>query len=301
MPLELPDLAARGQIPEPYRVVAHSPTARSCRPAKTQPTDPARMPLELAELAARGQIPELRAAYAVLGQPSAGQRGLAVRRKGNRSDPARMPLKLAELAARGQIPEPCRFGSNSSPDNAVLPSGEKATELTWCECPSNLRISRPVARSQSLTVLSQLPDSAVLPSGENATELTRARMPQLQHFFDPGRLFGSRLANGRAAQKPQNANRKSQQHDATRARGLCCHPSKLAVPKQTLRERRYAAIRPRAISDPRGGARTTSHIALLKTCFVFSERKIRNALRPLSGRDLLSVNGRLCAGFRMPA
>ena len=43
--------------------------------------------------------------------------------------------------------------------------------------PLNFRISRPLARSQSLTVWSQLPESAVLPSGAMATELTLSECP----------------------------------------------------------------------------------------------------------------------------
>jgi hypothetical protein len=62
--------------------------------------------------------------------------------------------------------------SSPPPDSAVLPSGEKATEVTQLECPSNLRISHPVCASQSFSHLSLLPDSTLLLSGEKATERT---------------------------------------------------------------------------------------------------------------------------------
>ena len=39
-----------------------------------------------------------------------------------------------------------------------------------------MRSSRPLATSQSLTVLSSLPEASICPSGENATELTRIGM-----------------------------------------------------------------------------------------------------------------------------
>ncbi len=58
------------------------------------------------------------------------------------------------------------------PDNAVLPSGENATEVTPEEWPSKDLMTRPVDKSHHLTVLSFEPDNAVLPSGENATAIT---------------------------------------------------------------------------------------------------------------------------------
>ena len=68
-------------------------------------------------------------------------------------------------------------------------------------------------------------------------------MPKLQHFLDPRPLFGLRLANDRAAQKPQNANRKSQQHSAPRKTVMApLLTDTLAVQKPTLRERAAAPV-----------------------------------------------------------
>src|SRR5216683_5790907 len=46
----------------------------------------------------------------------------------------------------------------------VLPSGVNATPPTGAECPFKVAHSLPVARSQSLIVLSSLPEANVLPS-----------------------------------------------------------------------------------------------------------------------------------------
>ena len=77
-------------------------------------------------------------------------------------------------------------------------------------------------------------------------------MPQLQHFLYLWDLFGSRLANDRTAQKPQNANRKSQianrnsMTPPAREDNAVTLTNKLAVRKPTLRGRRDAALRPSA-------------------------------------------------------
>ena len=182
------------------------------------------MSFEFSDLSAAGQIPESQRVVV-----TARQRGLAVRRNGNRPDHAECPsnfLISRPLARSRSLREAFKHSKVSSsrsahpPDSAVLPSGAKATELTSSsnfpisrplansqslseqntgeleeslsqlsdsavlpsgamatdstqpECPSNFLISRPLARSQSLSVPSQLPDSAVLPSGAMATELT---------------------------------------------------------------------------------------------------------------------------------
>ena len=55
----------------------------------------------------------------------------------------------------------------------MRPSGLKATELTpLIECPVRVAISRRVATSHSLMVLSALPEAKILPSRLNASELT---------------------------------------------------------------------------------------------------------------------------------
>jgi hypothetical protein len=46
------------------------------------------------------------------------------------------------------------------PDSAVLPSAESTTEVREPKWPVRVRISRPVASLQSLSVLSSLPDGA---------------------------------------------------------------------------------------------------------------------------------------------
>ena len=59
----------------------------------------------------------------------------------------------------------------------MLPSGEKATELTQNVCPESV-VEDPVATSHSLTVLSPDPDATVPPSREKATELTPSVCPE---------------------------------------------------------------------------------------------------------------------------
>ena len=57
-------------------------------------------------------------------------------------------------------------------DTTDLPSGVTRTHVTLCVCPANVRNSRPLARSHSLTVLSSPPDASHPPSGEKAIALT---------------------------------------------------------------------------------------------------------------------------------
>ena len=58
---------------------------------------------------------------------------------------------------------------------SVLPSGEKASDVTRAEVASMRPASRPPATSQRITVLSVPPEARVLPSGANATAGTHAR------------------------------------------------------------------------------------------------------------------------------
>ena len=64
-------------------------------------------------------------------------------------------------------------------DARVLPSGEKATELTQDVCPKSVPVLDPVATSHSLTVPSRDADATVLLSGEKATERTQFLCPIL--------------------------------------------------------------------------------------------------------------------------
>jgi len=64
------------------------------------------------------------------------------------------------------------------PAARIVPSGEKAIELTPNLKASNVVRSRPEVASQSLTVPSQLPVAIVFPSGENATDLTALPWPR---------------------------------------------------------------------------------------------------------------------------
>ena len=56
---------------------------------------------------------------------------------------------------------------SAPPESRCLPSGEDATDWTEPEYPLKVRISRPLAASQSLSALP--PDNRRVPSGENAT------------------------------------------------------------------------------------------------------------------------------------
>src|ERR1700724_501001 len=64
------------------------------------------------------------------------------------------------------------------PDNTLAPSGEKATQVTVAAMPDEdgwlerVRMSRPVATSQSLTFASRPPEATSAPLGENATDVT---------------------------------------------------------------------------------------------------------------------------------
>ena len=137
------------------------------------------MPLDLADFAARGQIPE-----PCRFVPTPRQGGLAVRRKRNRSDLGRMPLELADLAARGQIPEPRGFVITPRQRGlAVRRKRNRRSDLL--RMPLSSRISRPVARSQSVAVLPLLSESAVLPSGEMATEVTPPECPSSLRISRP--------------------------------------------------------------------------------------------------------------------
>ena len=66
------------------------------------------------------------------------------------------------------------FSGYPDPDNAYLPSGEKATERTSLVCPANVLIAFPVVTSQSVMVLLSFAANAYFPSGENATDTTLA-------------------------------------------------------------------------------------------------------------------------------
>ena len=58
-----------------------------------------------------------------------------------------------------------------------MPSGLNATLLTAPVCPLRVRVSWPVAASQTFTVWSSLPEARRLPSGLNATLVTVAGVP----------------------------------------------------------------------------------------------------------------------------
>ena len=61
----------------------------------------------------------------------------------------------------------------------MLPSGEKATELTHPVCPESVAVLDSVATSHSLTVPSRDADATILLSGEKATERTQFLCPIL--------------------------------------------------------------------------------------------------------------------------
>jgi hypothetical protein len=75
---------------------------------------------------------------------------------------------------------------SSDPDASSLPSGENATALTHSKWPSSVCNEAPMARSQSLIILSDDldpndldaddPDANNLLSGENVTALTEYRL-----------------------------------------------------------------------------------------------------------------------------
>ena len=79
-----------------------------------------------------------------------------------RRDRIRMPTERAQFAPAGGVPELDGVVAGC-PRPAPCPSGEKATEVTLSVCPLSVRSSRPLATSQSLTVLSLLPEASTLP------------------------------------------------------------------------------------------------------------------------------------------
>src|SRR6266487_4346357 len=62
---------------------------------------------------------------------------------------------------------------SAEPDTILVPSGEKATDLTPSSLPaSGSPTCFPLSASQILTALSDEPDTILVPSGEMATEQT---------------------------------------------------------------------------------------------------------------------------------
>lgn len=60
---------------------------------------------------------------------------------------------------------------SQDPEARRVPSGEKATALTYPEWPPNIAVQFPVIVSQSRTVWSSDPEASWVPSGENITDL----------------------------------------------------------------------------------------------------------------------------------
>ena len=65
------------------------------------------------------------------------------------------------------------------------PPGEKATLVTFSVCPDNVRNSRPLNESQTLTVWSKLPLTIFLPLGEKATLVTVPECPSNERNSRP--------------------------------------------------------------------------------------------------------------------
>src|SRR5512146_662976 len=58
---------------------------------------------------------------------------------------------------------------SSDPDARNMPSGEKATLITWSACPASVRIALPVSASQSTTEPFLYPLATRSPDGLHAT------------------------------------------------------------------------------------------------------------------------------------
>ena len=78
-------------------------------------------------------------------------------------------LKGGDICVRRNVHSPIVLSSD--PEDSVVPSGEKDTELTSSVCPSSV-VAFSVAMSHSTTVPSPNPEASFVPSGENATEKT---------------------------------------------------------------------------------------------------------------------------------
>jgi hypothetical protein len=70
-------------------------------------------------------------------------------------------------------------------DATVVPSGEKATDMTESLWPLRVCLWAPMAASQSRTVLSFEADATVVPSGEKATDMTDSLWPSRVCLWAP--------------------------------------------------------------------------------------------------------------------
>jgi hypothetical protein len=64
------------------------------------------------------------------------------------------------------------------PVKTFVPSGEKATEVTFDPCPEKVRMRELSATFHNFAVLSALPVKTFVPSGEKATERTSFVCPE---------------------------------------------------------------------------------------------------------------------------
>ena len=150
------------------------------------------------------------------------------------------------------------------PESAVWPSGENATELTSSVCPAKLRISFPVATSQSLRVLS-LPDSAVRPSGENATAMMEPVCPAREPYRgrqnrNPG--WNSKMARPPTIAAPAPTPCSSRRDgppliSLTRLRAASAY----LLPGQSRRKSSRAAAVPAALADAQASISCVSRSA----------------------------------------
>src|SRR5262245_11981057 len=128
---------------------------------------------------------------------------------------------MLQTAAVTPYREPCsapvaRFHSFTSPappqaplpDASVLPSGDMAKHHTASECPVRVNCSRPVRRSQTLTVLSKAPEASELPFGAKAKHKRRSLWPRnVTHSFCSGMAFPRVIQHLPCARVPSTLDR----------------------------------------------------------------------------------------------
>jgi hypothetical protein len=90
-------------------------------------------------------------------------------------DPVRVARERLQRRPRDWVPQSDRPVPGADARN--LPSCENATAMAPFEWPTSVCSAAPVARSHSLTVLSQEADARSLPSCENATASTQFEWP----------------------------------------------------------------------------------------------------------------------------
>ena len=98
----------------------------------------------------------------------------AVRAEGHASNPCCVSLEREGFLACRRVPDLHRLVPASRDDPPAVRAERHARNRSVC--PLSVRVSWPVAASQTFTVLSSLPETIRRPSGLKATLLTRFRV-----------------------------------------------------------------------------------------------------------------------------